>query len=580
MAQLGEEIPQTMGNERVVSNSNLGPEIPQVIDTAIEGAETIPGYLEQVTNSYAKRQEQVNKTLKDYRAGDLDTNTGINWLDSLAGDAQLRIQTIGKGIAGPVLDTVGVAVGAGIDGISWVIPDFVEDPIKEQVGKSWDWTMNTEGGQAAKEAFSAGGAVYSKWKEENPQFAKTFESIVNVGLVLAPVKGVKPGSKPVRIMAGPVEGPMLPSANNALQNISSSLIKTGATQAKNERFESIRLLLAPDITKKNVTQRTPDGESALIPSSTFKNASLKPNASEIPVIEHLASFKNIDPKKGSSDVLVKVQASQAKLDDEISKILNRKDIANKEINLTSLDSRINYALNQVMDTPAMQSVKQVKTMMQGYKKVVKDMIKKNGNTPAGIHKSRIEFDNYMKNEKGGLAFDSANPGIRTEFVRAVRDQLNRSVDEVVPLNSVSSRRATQSLNYRAIDMLAPKAAKEIDSALTQGSQNVLRATRSTRTIVGAASTLAIGYGGYSAIGKDMLTVLALGGAVTIAGIGSKHLLKNAMSAKTKNSLGRLISQIDRGIKETKNPDMRLSLRRNKVIISSLLSLPSEKEQEQ
>ena len=78
----------------------------------------------------------------------------------------------------------------------------------------------------------------------------------------------------------------------------------------------------------------------------------------------------------------------------------------------------------------------------------------------------------------------------------------------------------------------------------------------------------------------MLTVLALGGAVTIAGIGSKHLLKNAMSAKTKNSLGRLISQIDRGIKETKNPDMRLSLRRNKVIISSLLSLPSEKEQEQ
>ena len=62
--------------------------------------------------------------------------------------------------------------------------------------------------------------------------------------------------------------------------------------------------------------------------------------------------------------MVKVQASQAKLDDEISKILNRKDIANKEINLTSLDSRINYALNQVMDTPAMQSVKQVQTMMQ------------------------------------------------------------------------------------------------------------------------------------------------------------------------------------------------------------------------
>ena len=142
MTQLGDEIPQVMGTEKVVANSNLGPEIPQVMNSNIEGAETIPGYLEQVTNSYAKRQEQVNKTLKDYKAGDLNTNTGINWLDSLAGDAQLRIQTIGKGIAGPVLDTFGVGVGAAIDGISWVIPDFVEDPIKEQVSEAWDWTMN------------------------------------------------------------------------------------------------------------------------------------------------------------------------------------------------------------------------------------------------------------------------------------------------------------------------------------------------------------------------------------------------------------------------------------------------------
>ena len=48
MAQLGEEIPQTMGNERVVSNSNLGPEIPQVMNSNVPGLEDIPSYLEQV----------------------------------------------------------------------------------------------------------------------------------------------------------------------------------------------------------------------------------------------------------------------------------------------------------------------------------------------------------------------------------------------------------------------------------------------------------------------------------------------------------------------------------------------------
>ena len=48
-----------------------------------------------------------------------------------------------------------------------------------------------------------------------------------------------------------------------------------------------------------------------------------------------------------------------------------------------------------------------------------------------------------------------------------------------------------------------------------------------------------------------------------------------MSAKAKTNYGKFISQIDRAIKDAKNPDMRLSLRRNRVIIASLLNMPTE-----
>ena len=381
-----EEIERQKNNNQ---SSFVEVDIPRT-SAVMEGAEEIPGYIQQVTDSYAKRQEEVNQSIQDWKAGKMDTNTGIEWLDSLAGDAQFKIQGIGKGVAGPVLDTAGVLAGAAIDGISFMIPDSVEDPIKQQLAYAWEWTMNTEGGQEAKEALNKGTEAYSKWKEENPQLAKTFESVVNVGLVLAPVKGAK--GKPRTVFAGPVEGPQLNPKQNTLQKIASSSVKAGATQAKNERFEDIRVLLAPEITKENITQRTESGEAALVPATKFKDATLKPSSTDIPVIEHIASLKNIDPKKGATDAIVKINNLNNKFDNEIAKILSRKDIAGKKVNIASLNGRVNYALNQAIQTPAMQSIKELDNMVVKYKKLLDGYIKKNGNNPAGIHQSRIDFD--------------------------------------------------------------------------------------------------------------------------------------------------------------------------------------------
>lgn len=579
MAQLG-DILQDEEITQVQTQSRLGPVINDPIDPNVEGAEEIPGYIQQVTDSYAKRQEEVNQSIQDWKAGKMDTNTGIGWLDSLAGDAQFKIQGIGKGVAGPVLDTAGVLAGAAIDGISFMIPDAVEDPIKQQLAYAWEWTMNTEGGQEAKEALNKGTEAYNKWKEENPQLAKTFESVVNVGLILAPVKGAK--GKPRTVFAGPVEGPELNPKQNWRQRLASSSVKAGATQAKNERFEDIRVLLAPQITKENITQRTEGGESALIPATTFRDATLKPSSTDIPVIEHIASLKNIDPKKGATDAIVKIQSLQNKLDDEIGKILSRKDIANEKLAPVWLNNRIDLALKEAMKTPAMQGGKNLANTVAGYKKVISQIIEKHGTTALGMHKARIEFDQFIKRESGGIAFDAQNPGIRAEIVKAVRKQLNDGVDELVGFDSVKKRRTQQNLNYRALDMLAPKGAKELDRAISHTSQNLFKLARNSRTVQGITATLVAGGGylSYQNLSRDVLAALAIGGAVTFAGIGARYLYKGAMSSTAKNNFGKFISQIDRGIARTKNPDMRLSLKRNKAYIVSLMNMPTENDEEE
>lgn len=573
--QLGEQIEQTLDNDVAVQSSNLGPALEQVMDVSMDGAENIPGYLEQIVDSFAKRQNEVKQSVRDYKAGEMDANTGVEWVDSLVGDAQLKIQGIGKGIAGPVIDTIGVGVGATIDGVSWVIPDMIEDPIKEQIGNAWDWTMNTEGGQAAQEAFAAGGEIYAKWKEENPQYAKTFESIVLTGLVIAPAKG-----KPKKFGAKPIEGQTLKETK--LNKISTTLVQAGEAQAKKERFEATRALLAPAITEKTIKQRGPEGESSLIPSTTFQNATLKPSASEIAVIEHIASLKNINPKKGASDAIIKVQALQTKLDDEIGKILRSKEVGGKPnliyIPNSAIDFRIKTNLDAIKNTPALKSQKQVQDLFDLYSKEASKIMKNHDTSPLGYHNARIEWDKFIKTEVGQEALDAATPGLRSEIARQIRNAINSGVDDLVPLNSVKSRRTSQNLNYRAIDNLAPKAVLEIEKAIGKTFQNTYKVSKAKSILIGTMATMA-SLGGYSiysgALGKaTLVTVASLAGAVTLA-FGGHYLKKGAMSAKAKTNYGKFVSQIDRAIKDAKNPDMRLSLRRNRVIIASLLNLPTE-----
>ena len=579
MAQLGEEIPQTMGNEKVVSNSNLGPEIPQVMDSNVPGLEDIPSYLEQVIQNWDVRKEEANQTMIDYQEGNLDGKTGFKPIDSALGSAQRNTQLVGKVLAGTAMDLIGVGIGATIDGISWMIPDKIEDPIKDSLGSAWDWTMNTEGGQAAQEALDGGVEVYGKWKKENPQFAKTFESVVNVGLMLAPMK--------VKAKTGPVQGAAVPSIGPPqMQNIGSKWISIGSNKATTsakasadkDKFGKVERLLSPPLDKKNVKALGPEGEPLLNKPTLFGGPTIKATASEAQVVDHLVKMKDIKPGKGAAINKTVVDKDQQRLNKEVAKILIQysRGVRAKEIPLIKVSDNIDNAVLETLNKlTTLRGSKQVDELTDKYVKAAKEILERNGKTPEGIHKSRVEFDKLINDEVAANTLSAEGLGLTSQIAKAVRDGINKSIDDVIPTSqSIKTRRLEQNLNYRAIDKLAVKIPAE-GGQLVSWLQNLNRVNKTRASTASAAVLLG------TTVSNPAIWATLAGMAGTVGLVTAGNLLvKGVMSPKTRQALGILLRETDRAIKITRNSEMRKSLKTSRVFVTDLLaSMPTEKEQE-
>ena len=580
MAELGEIIPQTMDANVVAQNPKLGEIIPQVMNSNVPGLEDIPSYLEQVIQNWDVRKEEANQTMIDYQEGNLDGKTGFKPIDSALGSAQKNTQIVGKVLAGTAMDLIGVGIGATIDGISWMIPNKIEDPIKDSLGSAWDWTMSTEGGQAAQEALDGGVEVYGKWKKENPQFAKTFESVVNVGLMLAPMK--------VKAKTGPVQGAAVPSIGPPqMQNIGSKWISIGSNKATTsakasadkDKFGKVERLLSPPLDKKNVLALGPEGAPLLNKPTPFGPPTIKATASEAQVVDHLVKIKDIKPGKGAAINKTVIDKEQQRLNKEVAKILIQysRGVKAKEIPLIKVSDNIDNAVIETLNKlTTLKGSKQVDDLTDKYVKAAKEILERNGKTPEGIHKSRVEFDRLIDLEVAANTLSAEGLGLTSQIAKAVRNGINKSIDDVIPITqSIKTRRLEQNLNYRAIDKLAVKIPAE-GGQLVSWLQNLNRVNKTRASTASAAVLLG------TTISNPAIWATLAGMAGTVGLVTAGNLLvKGVMSPKTRQALGILLRETDRAIKITRNSEMRKSLKTSRVFVTDLLaSMPTEKEQEQ
>ena len=176
----------------------------------------------------------------------------------------------------------------------------------------------------------------------------------------------------------------------------------------------------------------------------------------------------------------------------------------------------------------------------------------------------------MKNEVGKKVLTAEATGLNSLVAKEIRNAMNSSIYNVIPLKSIDVRRKKQNLNYRAIDMLAPKVAKE-GAGLFTLFQNLMRVNKARATAASAAVLTGGALYGNPAL---MWTFAGMGTVVTSAGLATLAL-KGVMSPKTRRALSTTLRETDKALKITKNSDMRKSLRTSRVLVSDLLQMPTE-----
>ena len=290
-------------------------------------------------------------------------------------------------------------------------------------------------------------------------------------------------------------------------------------------------------------------------------------------------MKDIKPGKGAAINKTVVDKDQQRLNKEVAKILIQysRGVRAKEIPLIKVSDNIDNAVLETLNKlTTLRGSKQVDELTDKYVKAAKEILERNGKTPEGIHKSRVEFDKLINDEVAANTLSAEGLGLTSQIAKAVRDGINKSIDDVIPITqSIKTRRLEQNLNYRAIDKLAVKIPAE-GGQLVSWLQNLNRVNKTRASTASAAVLLG------TTVSNPAIWATLAGMAGTVGLVTAGNLLvKGVMSPKTRQALGILLRETDRAIKITRNSEMRKSLKTSRVFVTDLLaSMPTEKEQKQ
>lgn len=486
------------------------------------------------------RGEEVLETLEKHAKGEIGT-------------LEANVQVLGKGIAGSILDVAGELSTEGLkqmykgtsDVVSFLVPDNIEEPIKDKISETVDWLVNSEAGQfisnEISQSIQGGKVAYDALKERYPDEMKTVESIANLGILFAPTK-TKVNAEPTILgkASARVKGSALRSQLKNRKKFVSDLITPKRTEKVKiaETARTVEKGFGP--TKRSVVELSPRemeiaSEVNKIKSVTPKNT-IQGNLNTI-YKENLNLAKRLEADVSKRRILIPANEPLRRIDDAVTKLV---------------------AENPVIVGDA----ERVATRLAAK---AKEIVAKHQNTPAGILKARKELDQWVLRQKGKRAFDPTMENALSESLRAVRQSMNDTVAYFAPSAKAKDLLKRQNLLYEAIDNIGPKAAAESNNAIGRAWQNALKVLP-IRGALNQEMAMLLGMGGLGAaatIAPGIRTAM-IAGAV---GYGGYRL---TISPATRKGISQLIRTVDKAILSSKNPSMIKQLRLDRAALVDIL----------
>lgn len=490
------------------------------------------GFLERTGKELEERNLGLKKTLVDVAGGNIGLTQGT-------------IQAVGQ-VAGGALDVIGESVIQAGKGLSFIIPDAIEEPVKEAAIRGWKLLTETEIGQAAGEALKGGVEMWREFKSNNPQEAKTIESAVNIVVLFAPAKA-KAGAEPTILGKG-----------------AERLGKVAGKQISKQRGKFVADLISPKQTAK--VRLAEVSRTQEIGKGPFKRSIVSLSPREQQIAAEVKRIKGVFPKntiQGNLNAVGKANRSLAKkLEIDVSK-------SREIIPHTEAEQAMGMAITKLIaENPVIVGSAQNTATKVANKAI--QLISENPPTPSGILKARKQLDSWIRRQKGDKAFDPALENALSVSVRSVRTAMNDLVDSRVKSTAVKRELKRQNLLFDAIENIGPKAAEEANNAIGRAVQNMAKVLPFRSKFVQEAGTV-VGLGIVGASAR-FAPIFAFGLASTVATVtGAKLLLGPGM----KKNLGKIVKGLDKAIFTSTNPSMIKQLRADRALIVELIKNAEE-----
>lgn len=451
--------------------------------------------------------------------------------------AESTLESLGKGVqvlgnvaAGAAVDVVGETVMTGFDllsqGLSAITPDAIEDPIISRVGDAFESLAGTDAAQSAMKAAAQGIEAYQAWAIENAEVAKIASALGNIALVAAPIKG-KPAIR------------LGPPAPTAVGRVARAATEAGNAQVASRRRAFLNELVRPLPTKKSreaAALLTTEGKGL------FGTRTVAPSPRESSMAQAL---ENIQAVKPSNTVQQNLTAIQKAIETEAGLLATTLKASPVRINRADTFAKIEAVMTRLKSDPLL--VGDAATTAKRTIAKAQSLLASNPNTPAGILKTRREFDAWVRKIRP-KAFDPVSDNAVSAAVRETRQTLNNIISSNAPSARVKESLLAQSNMFRASENLAQKAPIEASNRVGRFAQRVKGAigldSGFSNLIPQVATTVAL-------TGATALAPTAVAGGVALLalGAGAKRLVS---SPAVKKSIGNLLRQSERAIQKAKS----------------------------
>jgi|15BtaG_2_1085339.scaffolds.fasta_scaffold05660_2 hypothetical protein len=490
----------------------------------------LPEFLQQLGEDWVERTRLVEESKKAYEEGKI-------------GFGEYTTQVAGKGVAGRVLDVAGATISGAIDGVSFLLPVTTE-LVANTVKTGWDMVLNTEAGKSATEALNEGIESYEKWKEVNPQDAKTFESVVNIALVFAPVKG--------RGKSSPVP---------SFEKTANKIVESGRKSQHIKSIDNIQEMLYPNITSEMAKRTTEKG--------VFRRATYLPTGRDIAIFNDVSKVPKLKTSRSPFYNLDKIQKEIGAEGRRLEALLqSSKIIFPRTETIKNLTNKVEELLKT---NTFIAGDKQISRTIQLNLEKAVEIINRHPSTPLGLLKARREFDSVLR-EQMPKVFDAKAQTIATESSKVFRNAMNSMINEKVPSAFVNKSLMKQSNLFSARDMLSPIAAKATRTSIGRLFQNVSKVIGPKMEINRAVAILGAG----SAFQAASLTPILAGYAGSLAVGGTTYgIIRLLGNPKTRIALGKLLGFTNQAIQKSTNPKMIKQLRIDRAFLQDLLEISTD-----